>query len=155
VDCTATDAVTPLIRQWMEGGGGVALANKRPVSGPQADFDAFTSPAAGPRFGYESTVGAGTPFVAAVRRVVAAGDKVEKIAGAFSGTLGFLSAGLEQGKPMGALVKEAHALGYTEPDPRDDLSGMDVARKGKRRRRRKRKRIEKDERRLKKKGKPV
>lgn len=49
--------------------------------------------------------------------------------GTFSGTLGFITSGLDEGKKFSALVKEAYDLGYTEPDPRDDLSGMDVARK--------------------------
>ena len=57
------------------------------------------------------------------------GDTVTRIAGAFSGTLGFVMTGLQAGEPFSAVVREAHRLGYTEPDPRDDLGGLDVARK--------------------------
>lgn len=65
-----------------------------------------------------------------MRRLVAVNDTVHRVMGAMSGTLGFLMAGLQKGEqPWGALVNSAHELGYTEPDPRDDLSGTDVARK--------------------------
>ena len=129
IDCSATDATTPLLRSWLAKGGGVVLANKKPLSGPMADFEDLSAPEHEPRARYESAVGAGTPFVAAVTRCIKAGDKVSSVEGCFSGTLGFLTAGLETGKSISELVTAAHELGYTEPDPRDDLSGMDVARK--------------------------
>ncbi|HXF60845.1 MAG TPA: hypothetical protein VNK95_04470, partial [Caldilineaceae bacterium] len=56
-------------------------------------------------------------------------DEVQRITGAFSGTLGYVMTGLQAGHPFSAVVREAHRLGYTEPDPRDDLGGVDVARK--------------------------
>merc|ERR1719272_1041445 len=129
IDCSATDKTTPLLRSWLAKGGGVVMANKKGLSGPMEDFADITSPENEPRARYESSVGAGTPFVASVTRCVKAGDKISSVEGTFSGTLGFLTAGLETGKSISELVTQAHELGYTEPDPRDDLSGMDVARK--------------------------
>lgn len=129
VDCTAVASTTAPMVAWVASGGAVVLANKKPLTGPQADFEKLVAKS-GDTCGYESTVGAGTPFVASLRRLVAAGDTVRSVTGTFSGTLGFLMAGLQKGKSgWGALVNEAHELGYTEPDPRDDLSGTDVARK--------------------------
>lgn len=81
------------------------------------------------RLRYESTVGAGTPFVDAVTRVVDSGDAIELIEGCFSGTLGYITAGIQSGVAMSTLIKTGMQLGYTEPDPRDDLGGVDVARK--------------------------
>lgn len=128
VDCTAEDSVTPLLKTCLTNGGGVVMANKKPMTGPQADFDEMNAPAKLARCQYESAVGAGTPFVATTRRLAASGDTVHSAEGTFSGTLGFITSGLHE-RPFGDLVNEAYSLGYTEPDPRDDLSGTDVARK--------------------------
>jgi homoserine dehydrogenase len=95
IDCSATAATTPLLRAWLGKGGGIVLANKKGVSGPMDDFADMTSVANGPRTRYESAVGAGTPFVSTVSRCVQAGDKVTAIEGCFSGTLGFITAGLQ------------------------------------------------------------
>ena len=78
---------------------------------------------------WETTVGAGLPVIATLNRLVSSGDEVKHITGTFSGTLGYVMTGLQEGKPFSAIVREAHRLGYTEPDPRDDLGGVDVARK--------------------------
>eukprot|EP00457_Paulinella_chromatophora_P007241 gb/GEZN01007262.1/.p1 GENE.gb/GEZN01007262.1/~~gb/GEZN01007262.1/.p1 ORF type:complete len:407 (+),score=57.56 gb/GEZN01007262.1/:219-1439(+) len=129
VDCSATDATAPLLVHAIESGAAVVLANKKPVSASQEIFDRLTAPHLFQRLGYESTVGAGTPMVATLRRLRFSCDTVHKVEGVFSGTLGFLTSGLEQGKLYSALVNEAAKLGYTEPDPRDDLGGTDVARK--------------------------
>jgi homoserine dehydrogenase len=67
--------------------------------------------------------------IATLNRLVAAGDTVQRIAGTFSGTLGYVMTGLQAGRAFSEVVHEAHARGYTEPDPRDDLGGVDVARK--------------------------
>jgi len=64
-----------------------------------------------------------------IAKLQEAGDRVEKIIGCFSGTLGFITTELEEGRPFSEAVKQAQKRGYTEPDPRDDLSGLDVARK--------------------------
>ena len=129
LDCSATHATTSALVYAIEHGGGAALANKKPVSGAQDAFDVLTAPGSLARVGLESTVGAGTPMVAALLRMLASGDDVRKIEGTFSGTLGFLVSGLQAGRAYSEVVQEAFKLGYTEPEPRDDLGGMDVARK--------------------------
>lgn len=127
VDCTASDAMGAILTVWVAKGGASALANKKPITGDLALYQKLT---ANPkRFRAESTCGAGMPVMATVRRIVRSGDPISKISGAFSGTLGFVMSGLEAGKSFSAVVEEAKELGYTEPDPRDDLGGTDVARK--------------------------
>src|SRR6185369_1971069 len=78
---------------------------------------------------YEATAGAGLPVLDTLAKLQEAGDRVETILGCFSGTLGFIMTALEEGKRFSEAVRDAWKLGYTEPDPRDDLSGTDVARK--------------------------
>jgi homoserine dehydrogenase len=126
VDVTATDRTVPALMLARERGYGIALANKPPLAGDQAAFDHLT---AGGRTRYESTVGSAVPVIETARALVRAADQVGRVQGALSGTLGFLCTGLEAGRPFSDLVAEAMARGYTEPDPRIDLSGMDVARK--------------------------
>ena len=79
---------------------------------------------------YEATVGAGLPVLDTIDKLHEAGDTIERVEGCLSGTLGFLMQQLEEDVPFSEAVRRAHARGYTEPDPREDLSGMDVARKG-------------------------
>jgi bifunctional aspartokinase / homoserine dehydrogenase 1 len=83
----------------------------------------------GARFRYEATVGAGLPIISTLRDLIDTGDRIERIEGMFSGTLAFLFNRFDGSQPFSALVREAKQLGYTEPDPRDDLDGKDVARK--------------------------
>ena len=78
---------------------------------------------------YESTVGAGLPVIATLRSQVASGDRIHRIEGVMSGTLGYLCSQLEAGATYSQAVQQAFDVGYTEPDPRDDLSGFDVLRK--------------------------
>jgi aspartokinase/homoserine dehydrogenase 1 len=83
----------------------------------------------GGHFLYETTVGAGLPVIGTLRDLILTGDKIKKIEGVFSGTLAYLFWRFDGTKPFSTLVKEARELGFTEPDPRDDLSGMDIVRK--------------------------
>jgi homoserine dehydrogenase len=125
-DVTASDATTPALEFALRRGYGAATANKVPLVGPQAVFDALT----GSRlFRYETTVGSAVPVIEAARGLVRAADRVSAVRGVLSGTLGFICTGLQAGQPLSALVHEAMRRGYTEPDPRIDLGGMDVARK--------------------------
>ncbi len=77
----------------------------------------------------QATVGAGLPVIATLKHLVDTGDRILKVEGIFSGTLSYIFNMFSQDKPFSDIVTEAKALGYTEPDPRDDLAGMDVARK--------------------------
>ncbi|KAL5994927.1 hypothetical protein ACLOJK_024984 [Asimina triloba] len=74
-------------------------------------------------------VGAGLPVICSLTRILSSGDNIHRIVGSLSGTLGYVMSELEDGKPFSQVVQAAKSLGYTEPDPRDDLGGMDVARK--------------------------
>ena len=107
-------------------GYGAVIANKIPLVGPQAVFDTLTGSRS---FRYETTVGSAVPVIEATLGLVRAADQVDVVRGVLSGTLGFISTGLQAGQPFSALVNEAMQRGYTEPDPRIDLGGMDVARK--------------------------
>jgi homoserine dehydrogenase len=82
-----------------------------------------------PGIRYESTVGAGLPIINTVRCMVESGDQITRIDGVMSGTLGYLCSQLEKGVSYSQAVGQAFESGYTEPDPRDDLSGYDVLRK--------------------------
>ena len=127
IDVTATDETVPALQLALDRGYGAALANKKPLAGSMEVFRALTRSG---RLRYESTVGSGVPVIATLREtILPSHDPVARIEGCLSGTLGFLTTGLEAGRAFSELVSEARAQGYTEPDPRDDLGGMDVARK--------------------------
>jgi len=125
VDTTATEATVPLLLAAKARGMGVVLANKLPLAGPLDWWDAL----ADERSRWETTCGAALPVVSTLNTLLDSGDDVMRIEGALSGTLGFLCAQLEAGRPFGEAVREAKAKGYTEPDPRQDLGGLDAARK--------------------------
>lgn len=80
-------------------------------------------------FKYETTVGAGLPIISTINDLIATGDSIKKISGVVSGTMTYLFNQLENNVPFSTAVKQARKRGYAEPDPRDDLSGEDVARK--------------------------
>ncbi len=131
VDVTASEATVPALQLAIRRGYGAVTANKIPLTGPQAVFNSL---AGSRRFRYESTVGSAVPIIEATLGLVRADDVIASIEGALSGTLGYLFTGLQwqggqPGQPFSALVREAMARGYTEPDPRVDLGGLDVARK--------------------------
>lgn len=126
VDTTAAEGMVSTLSGALERGYSVALANKRPLAGPWEQARVFFNSS---RARFEATVGAGLPIVATLRYLVDTGDTVQHIEGALSGTLGYLCSHLEDGEPFSSIVSRAHSRAYTEPDPREDLSGMDVARK--------------------------
>ncbi len=109
----------------------VVTANKKAVAGPQALYEKIREQAKkqGVNYHFEATFGAGLPVLFTLQDLIATHDRIDEILGCFSGTLGFLCSNLMQGRPFSEIVLEAKRRGYTEPDPRDDLSGMDVARK--------------------------
>jgi aspartokinase/homoserine dehydrogenase 1 len=112
----------------------VITPNKKLNSGPLARYAALKEHQRTSyiHYFYEATVGAGLPVVATLQHLLASGDRIERIEGIFSGTLSYIFnsyAPAAGGAPFSAVVLGAKAEGYTEPDPRDDLSGADVARK--------------------------
>jgi len=130
IDCSANDAVAERYAGWLARGIHVATPNKQAGAGPSARWRAIRAATAnGARFRYEATVGAGLPVISTLRDLFDTGDEMLAVDGILSGTLAWLFNRYDGTQPFSDLVREAHALGYTEPDPRDDLSGTDVARK--------------------------
>ncbi|KAI3987474.1 hypothetical protein MKX01_017172 [Papaver californicum] len=80
-------------------------------------------------FPFTTSVGAGLPVIASINRILTSGDPIHRIIGSLSGTLGYVMSEVEGGKPLSEVVRAAKGLGYTEPDPREDLGGMDATRK--------------------------
>lgn len=131
IDCSASSEVAGHYAEWLAAGIHVITPNKHAGSGPLKDWQAIRSAIAhsGARWRYEATVGAGLPVIQTLRDLLDTGDKLIAVEGILSGTLAWLFNRYDGSQPFSALVREALALGYTEPDPRDDLSGLDVARK--------------------------
>jgi homoserine dehydrogenase len=109
----------------------LVLANKRPLAGRRTASDSLwqTARARGRRVLHEATVGAGLPIIDTYHKLIESGDRVERIEGLLSGTLGFVLSEVSTGTAFSRAVRTAMHRGYTEPDPREDLSGMDVGRK--------------------------
>jgi bifunctional aspartokinase / homoserine dehydrogenase 1 len=131
IDCSGSAAVAALYTNWLARGIHVITPSKLAASGPFANWKRLQEVrrAAGARYLGETTVGAGLPIIQTLRDLRQTGDTIIAIEGILSGTLAFLFNGYDGAKPFSAIVREARALGFTEPDPRDDLSGRDVARK--------------------------
>ena len=130
VDVTASET-SPTLEVAIGAGMDLVLANKRPLvtSGRNGKGLAKLAAARGRRMLHEATVGAGLPVIDTINKLVASGDKILQIEGCPSGTLGFLFSEMSRGTKFSVALASAMGKGYTEPDPRDDLSGMDVARK--------------------------
>jgi aspartokinase/homoserine dehydrogenase 1 len=131
LDCSASAEVAEQYPRWLAAGIHLATPNKKANSGP---LDLYTRViearrAGGSHYLYEATVGAGLPIIVTLRDLRETGDEIHRIDGIFSGTLAYLFNVWDGSQPFSAIVRDAKAKGFTEPDPRDDLSGMDVARK--------------------------
>jgi aspartokinase/homoserine dehydrogenase 1 len=131
IDCTASQQVADRYADWLNRGIHVITPNKRAHSGPIAYYQDLKrlSRSSRTQFLYEATVGAGLPVIQTLKDLVETGDEIRSISGIFSGTLAYLFNLFDGSRAFSEIVREAKARGYTEPDPRDDLSGMDVARK--------------------------
>ena len=130
VDLTADDTTGALEAALLHGMD-LVLANKRPIAGRRAASEALwqTARARGRRILHEATVGAGLPIIDTYHKLTESGDRVQRIEGLLSGTLGYVLSEVGDGTSFSRAVRSAMRLGYTEPDPREDLSGMDVGRK--------------------------
>jgi aspartokinase/homoserine dehydrogenase 1 len=131
IDCTASEAVARHYRDWFERGIHVVTPNKKANS---ADWPYYQSlrearRVSGAHYLYEATVGAGLPIIQTLRDLRETGDDIASIEGIFSGTLAYLFNVYDGSTAFSEIVRAARARGYTESDPRDDLSGLDVARK--------------------------
>lgn len=154
IDCTAGTAAPDLYVSWLSQGISVVTANKRFLTGPPQELKAAldiieswnklsrqgntkTSTSTSthgrghgrPRLYYEASCGAGLPIISTLQRLVATGDRIRRIEGVLSGTLSYIFNTFTPATPFSSVVKGAKEAGYTEPDPREDLSGTDVARK--------------------------
>ena len=129
LDCASGHTTTPLLLAARAAGAHVVLANKDPLIGSLAQYHALAGGDGRGSLRMSATVGAGLPIVATLRALVASGDSLIELGAQASGSLSFVCAALSTGVPFDAAVRQAAAHGYTEPDPRQDLSGFDVARK--------------------------
>ena len=131
IDCTASQHVADRYAGWLQRGIHVITPNKKAFSGGIDDYRALQASAdhGSSHYFYETTVGAALPVISTLCDLIYTGDNVRSIRGIFSGTLAYLFNVYDGTTPFSAIVRDARENGYTEPDPRDDLSGMDVARK--------------------------
>lgn len=131
IDCTASESVVDNYPLFIEHGFHIITPNKKATSGELGRFQFLQKKLADKKrhFLYETNVCAGLPVIKTLQDLVATGDQVHSIEGVFSGTLSYLFNELSQGKLFSSVLLAAYDQGLTEPDPRDDLSGMDVARK--------------------------
>jgi aspartokinase/homoserine dehydrogenase 1 len=131
VDVTAEET-GDLLLEALGHGFDLVLANKKPLAGTPESYERLLEAAvrARRRILYEATVGAGLPILDTHRKLVESGDRVLRIEGCLSGTLGHVLSAVSDGRRFSDSVREAVERGYAEPDPRDDLSGRDAARKG-------------------------
>ncbi|KAL0915407.1 hypothetical protein M5K25_015819 [Dendrobium thyrsiflorum] len=131
VDCTADSDIANHYCDWLRKGIHVITPNKKANSGPLDRYrelrklqrKSYT------HYFYEATVGAGLPIIRTLQGLLETGDKILQIEGIFSGTLSYIFNNFKGTRSFSDVVSEAKKAGYTEPDPRDDLSGSDVARK--------------------------
>ena len=132
-DVTASLAPQQQYKNWLSQGISVVAANKYIFAGPEQEYKELLEAAAATppsRLLHETTVGAGLPVLGTLQGLKASSHNILLVEGVLSGTLAFVLGAVAGGKkPLSQAVKEAKDLGYTEPDPRDDLNGMDVARK--------------------------
>ncbi|HET9528558.1 MAG TPA: bifunctional aspartate kinase/homoserine dehydrogenase I [Pyrinomonadaceae bacterium] len=131
IDATASAELTTHYESWLARGINVITPNKKSNAGPLAAYRSLRETARRHQryFLYETNVGAGLPIIQTLRGFVETGDEVIRIEGVLSGTLSYIFNSLDGQRTFSEVVREAHSLGLTEPDPREDLSGVDVARK--------------------------
>ncbi|MEE9903868.1 MAG: bifunctional aspartate kinase/homoserine dehydrogenase I [Chlorobium sp.] len=131
VDCTASGAVAECYPQLLQANISVVTANKLGMAGPAELYESIRMAQKGSnaRFLYETNVGAGLPIINTLNDLKNSGDNIISIQGVLSGTLSYIFNELRKGGRFSDIVRKAKEAGYTEPDPRDDLSGADFARK--------------------------
>jgi aspartokinase/homoserine dehydrogenase 1 len=131
IDCTTSADIPSHYAEWLHRGIHIITPNKKGGTSPMSEYRRIMEEARTRQrhFLYETTVGAGLPIIGTLRDLIQTGDKIHRIEGIFSGTLAYLFWKFDGSRPFSSLVEEAKELGYTEPDPRDDLSGMDILRK--------------------------
>lgn len=131
VDCTSSQEVADQYADFLRNGFHVVTPNKKANTASMDYYHQLRQAAAGSRrkFLYDTNVGAGLPVIENLQNLLSAGDELVRFSGVLSGSLSFIFGRLEEGASLSDATLEAKKMGFTEPDPRDDLSGMDVARK--------------------------
>lgn len=131
VDCTASKDIAALYQELLEHNVSVIAANKIAASSDYENYRRLKETALrkGVKFRFETNVGAGLPIIGTINDLRNSGDKILRIEAVLSGTLNYIFNALSENVPLSETVKQAKELGYSEPDPRIDLSGMDVVRK--------------------------
>ncbi len=131
VDTTASDEVAHYHREWLRCGFTVLTANKAAAAASYQDYQSLieAEKKGGGAYHHETTVGAGLPIISVIKNLVDTGDEITSIQGILSGTISHIIAGIEAGKTFSDTLTYLHSSGYTEPDPREDLLGLDFARK--------------------------
>ena len=131
IDCTSSEALANQYTKFLASGFNVVAANKKANTKDLAYYREMRATAARHfrKFMYETNVGAGLPIIDTLQSLIRSGDQLKSFGGILSGSLSMIFGLLEDGVPFSQAVEKAMQLGFTEPDPRDDLSGMDVARK--------------------------
>ncbi len=131
IDATASVELPQHYESWLARGINIITPNKKSNAGPLVSYRSLRETARKRQryFLYETNVGAGLPIIHTLRDLIETGDTIIKIEGVLSGTLSYIFNSLDGQRTFSEIVREAHSLGYTEPDPREDLSGVDVARK--------------------------
>lgn len=131
VDCTSSESVADYYLELLNSNISIVTPNKKANSGDYSRYSSLKQAAQkrGVKFLYETNVGAGLPVINTLNDLLLSGDKVIRIEAVLSGTLNFIFSSFALGKSFSHIVGEARAKGFTEPDPRDDLNGMDVGRK--------------------------
>jgi bifunctional aspartokinase / homoserine dehydrogenase 1 len=131
IDCSTSSELPRRYVDWIKRGIHLITPNKKAGTEKLPYYHTLMEQGRrkGMHFLYETTVGAGLPIINTLKDLIQTGDKIHRIEGVFSGTLAYLFWRFDGKVPFSTLVREAKALGYTEPDPRDDLSGMDIVRK--------------------------
>ncbi|ELM3739351.1 bifunctional aspartate kinase/homoserine dehydrogenase I [Yersinia ruckeri] len=131
VDCTSSQAVADQYADFLSDGFHVVTPNKKANTSSMNYYRQLRTAAAksSRKFLYDTNVGAGLPVIENLQNLLNAGDELLRFSGILSGSLSFIFGKLDEGMSLSEATLQAKSLGYTEPDPRDDLSGMDVARK--------------------------
>lgn len=131
IDCTSSEDVIKYYQEILQSAISIITPNKLANSGTYKSYLQLkqTAMRAGVKFLYETNVGAGLPVIRVLQDLKDSGDKIFKVEGVLSGTLSYIFNSFQEGRKFSEVVKEAQQKGYTEPDPREDLNGMDVARK--------------------------
>ena len=131
IDCTSSSVIAKLYVELMNGGFHVVTPNKKANTDSYAYYQQLreTAQSTNRQFLYETTVGAGLPVIDNLQKLIYAGDELQRFEGILSGSLSFVFGKLDEGLTLSQATEIAKKNGFTEPDPRDDLSGTDVARK--------------------------